>query len=158
MHKITFIQVGKTKDRYIDEGVAEFAKRLSRYADLEILTVTEGKFLNTSMIEREKKEESLRIKHLIHDKEGYLFYLDVAGRSFSSEEFSGILQDYIYEGTHIYFLIGGAYGIDEEVLGTYIKMRISLSKMTFTHQLVRLLFFEQLYRAFSIMRGSEYHH
>lgn len=158
MHKVTFVQVGKTKDTYIENGMDEFIKRLSRFVDLEIVTIAEGRFLVPGMIEREKREESMRIRSALEGRQGVLIYLDVYGKPVSSEEFSHVLEDYVYEGIPLIFLIGGAYGIDEEIVGGMIKMRISMSKMTFTHQMVRLIFLEQLYRAFMIMQKSPYHH
>lgn len=158
MYKITFIQVGKTKDAYGVQAMAEFEKRLQRYVELEVITIPEGKFLVDSMIQREKKEESIRIRQALSERKGTVFYLDVQGRPYSSEEFAGTLQNFVYEGIPLIFIIGGAYGIDEDVLGESIRFRISLSKMTFTHQMVRLIFLEQLYRAFSIISGAHYHH
>lgn len=158
MYKVTLIQVGKTKDAYLQDGVSEFEKRISRFADLETMTIPEGKFLNEGMTERERKEETIRIKQAVQGREGVLVYLDVFGKPLSSEEFAGVLEDYLYEGIPMLFLIGGAYGIDEEVMQGMIKMRVSISKMTFTHQLVRLLFLEQLYRGFSIIKDTGYHH
>ncbi|MFN7160451.1 MAG: 23S rRNA (pseudouridine(1915)-N(3))-methyltransferase RlmH [Candidatus Gracilibacteria bacterium] len=158
MYKVTLVQVGKTKDSYLQEGISEFEKRISRFADLETITIPEGKFLIEGMMERERKEETIRIKQAVNGKEGVLVYLDIFGKPVSSEDFAVTLENYLYEGIPMIFLIGGAYGIDEEVLDGMIKMRISLSKMTFTHQLVRLLFLEQLYRGFSIIKGTGYHH
>lgn len=138
--KIRLIQVGKTKDSYLEPGILEFCKRLNEFCDLEILTLKDN----------EKVLKSLK------DQE-FVVTLDEKGKELSSEGFAKVLGAWQDEGQHLCFVIGDAFGIGDEVKKR-ANFSLSLSKMTFTHQMVRLFFLEQLYRAFSIVKGKKYHH
>ena len=157
MHHLLLLQVGKTKTPYIQEGILELTRQLKKFCRIEIKTIEEGKFLSPEMIEKERKDETLRI--IKHIPEGIpVIYLDVLGKSFSSETFAQMLIDACGKGGKCIFIIGGAYGINEEVMKKIPLIRISLSSLTFTHQMVRLILLEQLYRAYSIIAGTSYHH
>ena len=157
--KITIAAVGKLKEAYLREGVAEFQKRIAPFAQLHIIEVNEEKC-------REHPSEAEQREHLEKEGERLLervpkdalpIVLDVHGEVVSSEELSRRIDEYALRGTsHIAFLIGGAFGLGENVRRR-AKWRWSFSKLTFTHQMARLLLVEQLYRAFKISRHEKYH-
>jgi 23S rRNA (pseudouridine1915-N3)-methyltransferase len=154
MGKIKIIVVGKTKDDFTNAAIKEFTKRLSRFCDLEIVEVKASKFLDN--IEKAKNEESQRILAKL-DKNALNISLDEQGKQFSSVEFANFIGTQLNQGRHLTFIIGGAYGLNEDVKSMSQKT-ISLSKMTFTHQMVRVIFLEQIYRAFCINTNKSYHH
>lgn len=138
--KIKIIAVGKIKERYLQEGINEFIKRLSSLADIEIIELKD---------EGIKKDSEKIMKYLNNNS----FILDAKGKSFSSEEFA----DFIKKNEQpITFIIGGPDGISEEVKNK--SKLISLSKMTFTHEMTRLFFIEQIYRSFMIINNRSYYH
>lgn len=151
---IKIIAVQKHKDQYIQDGIAEYEKRLTAFGTLEWSFIKEEQAGDD--IERTKKKEAERILAAIPS--GYsVVALDVAGTKMSSEEFSAFIeQQRDFEGGRIAFVIGGPYGLGEEVL-TVANKKISFSEMTMTHQMVRLFLVEQLYRAFTIIAGTDYH-
>ena len=157
--KITILAVGKLKEKYLRDGVAEYEKRLAPFAKLDFIEIAEEKMPeNFSMAEKEKTLVREGERLLARVPEGSeLIVLDVAGESLSSEELSTRLSEWMLAGvSHIAFLIGGAFGLSPAVRSA-ARLRLSLSKMTFTHQMARLLLTEQIYRAFKIMRGEKYH-
>ncbi len=157
--KITILAVGKLKEKYLRDGVAEYEKRLAPFAKLDFIEIAEEKMPeNFSMAEKEKTLVREGERLLARVPEGSeLIVLDVAGESLSSEELSTRLSEWMLAGvSHITFLIGGAFGLSPAVRSA-ARLRLSLSKMTFTHQMARLLLTEQIYRAFKIMRGEKYH-
>lgn len=157
--KITILAVGKIKEKYLTAGIAEFVKRLGPFCRLEIIEIDEEKMPdNPSEKEMTKalaKEGERLLKYAREST--YLVVLDVHGKLISSEELAAKLDNLAVTGqSDITFLIGGAFGLSEEVRRA-AKERISFSKMTFTHQMVRLLLVEQVYRAMKIRRGEPYH-
>jgi len=154
--RITLIENGKTRDPFIREGVELFQKRIERYVPFRIETLPDLKNARTlNMQEVQKKEGALLLKR-IKDRD-YLVLLDERGSSYDSIAFAEHLNQLEAKISHLVFAIGGPYGFSEE-LYTHAREKISLSKMTFSHQLVRLIFMEQLYRAFTILKGEPYHH
>jgi len=146
--KITLVAVGKLKEKFLIEGVAEYSKRLKPFAKIEIREVAEQK-----SVEEEGKKLLAQVP-----KENFLIVLDVAGEFLTSEDFAKKIADLNLRGvSDITFLIGGAFGLSDEVKNA-ADFRLSFSKMTFTHQMARLILVEQIYRAFKINRGEPYHY
>ncbi len=157
--KITIVAVGRIKEKYLTMGIAEFVKRLTPYCRLTIIEVDEERMPeNPSDAEKVKvltKEGERMIKHV---KDGtHLVVLDVVGTQASSEQLAKKIHSLGLNGkSDITFAIGGAFGLSPELLKS-ANERLSFSKMTFTHQMIRLLLVEQVYRAFKINRGEPYH-
>ena len=155
--KITLLTVGKTDKDWVKQGIDIYASRMKHYFPFSIVEIPELK--NASSLSQEQiktKEGELILKNIKPNDDVIL--LDERGREFSSMEFAKVLQDKIsYTGKDIVFVIGGAYGF-AEVIKQRSNSKISLSRMTFSHQMVRAIFVEQLYRAFTIMKGEPYHH
>lgn len=145
--KIQIIQIGKSKDAYVREGVDELKKRISIFAHVDISTLDKGKTL---------VEESLKIQKLI-PKNSFVVVLDEKGKEFGSIEFSKVLGDCRDKGYRLTFIIGGAFGLSEN-LKKNCNLLLSMSRMTFTHQMIRLFLLEQIYRGFCILTGKEYHY
>src|SRR3989338_107040 len=139
--RIKIIQVGKTRHKYIDSGVDEFLKRLKPFAHVEIIDIKPEKSLD---------DEAIKILKAV--KEGQIVLLDEKGKGFSSQEFARFLEKYKDNGETVNFIIGGAYGISP-ILKEKADHLISLSKMTFTHQMIRLFLVEQIYRGVCIFLG-----
>lgn len=157
--KISVICVGKLKEKYLKDGIAEYAKRLSRFCDFSIIEVNDEKApesLSPSQEIQVKQKEGERIAAKI--KEGSLVVaLEVGGEKLSSEELAHRMQSFFLSGgSNITFIIGGSLGLSQEVL-KLAQMKLSLSNMTFPHQMARLILAEQLYRAFKIINGEVYH-
>lgn len=155
--KITLLTVGKTDKDWVKQGIDIYASRMKHYFPFAIVEIPELK--NASSLSEDQiktKEGELILKNIKPTEDVIL--LDERGREFSSMEFAKVLQDKIsYTGKDIVFVIGGAYGFAEAVRQRS-NSKISLSRMTFSHQMVRAIFVEQLYRAFTIMKGEPYHH
>ena len=155
--KITLLTVGKTDKDWVKQGIDIYASRMKHYFPFTIVEIPELK--NSSSLSQEQiktKEGELILKNIKPTDDVIL--LDERGKEFSSMEFAKTLQDKIsYTGKDIVFVIGGAYGFAEAVRQRS-NSKISLSRMTFSHQMVRAIFVEQLYRAFTIMKGEPYHH
>lgn len=155
--KITLLTVGKTDVKWVKEGLDLYVSRLSHYAPFQVREIPELK--NVSALDREQikvREGELILKSLRPSDEVVL--LDEGGRELRSVEFASWLEERFSRGSRdIIFVIGGAYGFSKEVYAR-ADSKLSLSKMTFSHQMVRTIFAEQLYRAFTIMRGEPYHH
>lgn len=157
--KITIIAVGKLKEKYLKDGIAEYLKRLSRFCDTEIIEVEDEQApesLSAAQEAQVKRKEAERIQKRI--KEGSVVVtLDLKGKMYTSEEFAGRLNSFFISGaSNIVFVIGGSLGIDSE-LNEKASLRISFSNLTFPHQLVRLILLEQVFRAFKIINGETYH-
>jgi len=154
---ISFWTVGKANEAYIKQGVDEFTKRASRYFKTDWKFITPPKNAGKmSEAEQKKKEGEIILQELQNDD--CLIVLDEKGKQLNSEELSSLIQSRANASTRrLVFLVGGAYGIDKEVLqrAHYIW---SLSALTFPHQLVRLILAEQVYRACSILKNEKYHH
>ena len=155
--KITLLTVGKTDKDWVKQGMDIYVSRLKHYIPFSITEIPELK--NVSALSREQikaKEGELILKNV--KPADNLVLLDERGKEYSSVEFAKVLQDKInYEGKDIVFVIGGAYGFSEDVYRR-ANSRMSLSRMTFSHQMVRAIFAEQLYRAFTSIKGEPYHH
>lgn len=155
--KISLVVVGKTDQKYVKEGFDVFYKRVSRYVPIEYIELTDVK--NAASLSREllkqKEGELILAKAAGAD---FLVLLDENGRELPSVEFAHFLEDRMNQSVrNLMFVIGGAYGFSEAVY-QQARAKLSLSKMTFSHQLIRLIFVEQLYRGFTIIRGEPYHH
>lgn len=155
--KIQLLQIDKTQDAYIQEGVELYIQRLKNYCAFEVKTINVPKNVRQRSIGEQKGEEAKLILQSVLP-EDHLVLLDEKGREFTSTEFSSfILQKQNASVKRLVFLIGGPFGFSEAVYER-ANAKVSLSKMTFSHQMVRLFFTEQLYRAFTILRGEKYHH
>jgi 23S rRNA (pseudouridine1915-N3)-methyltransferase len=155
--KISFWSIGKSHEAYIKDGVLDFTKRISRYypVDWNIIPVPRNSGMLSEM-DLKKREGEIVSQWLKVDD--YLIALDEKGKEFSSVELAGFLQQRANEGSkNLVFLIGGAFGLDEAILSR-AKLKWSLSRLTFPHQLVRLILCEQVYRACTILQNEKYHH
>lgn len=153
--KIRIIQIGKTKNDYVLEGMEEFLKRLKPFANVEFLTLKEVIPGKTYPKEKAVIEEGEEILKAIKNEE-VVVALDEHGKEMASMEFSKFLGNYADRGQTINFVIGGPYGLAEGVKKR-AKSLLAMSKMTFTHQMIRLFLLEQIYRGVSILKGKEYH-
>lgn len=157
--KIRIVAVGKLKEKYLREGVAEYEKRLAPFASVELLETREEYMAeNPSEAQRQQTlaKEGERLLRLVPER-SFLIVLDVRGKLLSSEALAKELAALALQGqSDLTFLIGGAFGLSPAVRDR-ADLRISFSPMTFTHQMVRLLLYEQIYRAFKINRGEKYH-
>ena len=156
--RIKIYCIGKIKEQYIKDGISEYIKRISSYSNVEIVEVADSKVRdnpNRSDIEKAKNEEGERVlKQLKND---YLIGLDLNKKEPTSEEFAEFLHSKLVEGgSNISFVIGGSYGLSDE-LKKRCNSSISLSKLTFLHQMTRLILLEQIYRAFKILNNETYH-
>jgi 23S rRNA (pseudouridine1915-N3)-methyltransferase len=153
--KIELWVVGKTAFKYLDEGIAVYEKRLKHYVNFDLVVLPDIKNPPLSIEALKIKEGELILAKLT--KDDVLILLDEKGKQFTSVEFSKFIeQQQVNAVKRIVFQIGGAYGFSEAVY-TRANREISLSKMTFSHQMIRLFFVEQLYRAFTIVKGEKYH-
>lgn len=157
--KITIICVGKIKEKFFRDGIAEYEKRLSRYCKLEIIEVQDEKTPDNAppgLEEQIRQKEAERIlKHIKED--GYVYTLEIEGDNPDSVSFARQLQALGVRGTsHIQFVIGGSLGLHKSVCERGDKA-LSFSKMTFPHQLMRVILLEQIYRSFRIIAGEPYH-
>lgn len=156
MLKVNIVAVGKIKEKYFQDAVKEYQKRLSKFCNLKIIEVKEENFVqepnDAEKLTILKREGALIQKEL----KGYVIAMAIEGKKYSSVEFSSLLEKIKNQDGEITFVIGGSYGIDDEVKQKS-KLKFSFSDMTFPHTLFRLLLTEQLYRAFSINGGSAYH-
>ena len=155
--KITLLLVGKTAFPYIMEGISLYEKRISFYVNYNRIDIPELKGVQALSKEQIKEKEGELILKNIKPTD-HLVLLDERGKTFASEDWAQHLEKHItYTGKDIVFVIGGAYGFSKSVYSRANEM-LSLSKMTFSHQIIRLIFLEQLYRAFTIIKGEPYHH
>ena len=155
--KIVLLTIGKTSEKYLIEGISQYQKRLKHYTQFEMLEIPNLKNAkNFSNAELMKKEGELILKQL--QSSDHLVLLDDKGKDFTSQKFAQKLQSWMLSGKkRLVFVIGGAYGFSEDV---YVRgnEKLSLYKMTFSHQMVRLFFVEQIYRGYSILNNEPYHH
>ncbi len=155
--KITLLSVGKTEEKYLLQGIDIYLKRLKHYIKLEITELPELK--NTkglSQDQQKAKEAELILKKIITTD--FVVLLDERGQELSSLQFADLLSKRMLASTqNLVFVIGGPYGFDSSVYQR-ANDKLSLSKLTFSHQMVRLFFAEQVYRAFTILKGEPYHH
>ncbi|MTD41966.1 23S rRNA (pseudouridine(1915)-N(3))-methyltransferase RlmH [Erwinia sp. CPCC 100877] len=157
--KIKIITVGKLKEKYLVQGINEYLKRLQKYAKVEIIELADEKApenLSEAEMLQVKDKEGERILAKISDQE-YVFALAINGKQYSSEEFSKEIEQLGINGkSQLVFIIGGSLGLSEQVLKRSQK-QLSFGKLTYPHQLMRLVLVEQIYRGFRIMRGEPYH-
>ena len=155
--KIQLLLTGKTRIPFIREGIEEYRRRLVHYADFQLNELPELKN-SGSWPERKIKEAEAKTILKAIDPRDHVILLDEGGRHLDSLAFAGLLEKQQYGSFRtLLFVIGGPYGFAQEVYER-ANLSLSLSKMTFSHQLVRLIFLEQLYRAYTIIRGEPYHH
>jgi 23S rRNA (pseudouridine1915-N3)-methyltransferase len=154
--RLTVMFTGRTREPYLEVGIDEYLKRIGRYVPLNCIIVPDPKMPGKAGAEAVKKVEGEQVLKRIRPAD-YLILLDESGKMFGSVEFAQYLEGLEGRTAHVVFVIGGAYGFSEEVYGR-ADAKLSLSRMTFPHQLVRLIFTEQLYRALTILRGEPYHH
>lgn len=157
--KIILITVGKIKEKYLRDAISEYGKRLSRYCKLEIVEVADEKTpdkASEAMDENIRAKEGERILKYIRD-DMYVITLEIGGKMLSSEEFARKIETLGVQGkSSIAFVIGGSIGLGKEVLKRS-DYALSFSKMTFPHQLMRVILLEQVYRAYRIINGEPYH-
>ena len=155
--KIKVIVIGKTQKSFLIEGENEYLKRLKRYINIEKIEIPDLKNAKKlSQSEIKQKEGQLILQKI--DQHSTVVLLDDKGKTLTSVNFSKWLQEKMNRGTRtLVFVIGGAYGFSDQVYDRASE-KISLSKMTFSHQMIRMLFFEQVYRGFSILNNEPYHH
>ena len=157
--KITLITVGKIKEKYLKDAIAEYSKRLSRYCKLEIVEVADEKTPDNASDTVEDairgKEGERILKYVKED--AYVITLEIAGKMLTSEEMAEKIEKLGVQGTsHIIFIIGGSIGLGKEILKRS-DYALSFSKMTFPHQLMRVILLEQIYRSYRIMNHEPYH-
>ncbi len=155
--KITLLTIGKTNDKYLLEGMDKYLKRLKHYITFKLTELPELRNTkNLSEDQQKNKEAELIFKNISTTDQ--LILLDEKGMNLSSMQFSGFLNKKMSSSVqHLVFVVGGPYGFSNEVYNRAHE-KISLSRMTFSHQMVRLFFLEQVYRALTIMKGEPYHH
>lgn len=157
--KITVITVGKLKEKYLKDAIAEYSKRLSKYCKLEIIEVADEKTPDNAseaveIAIRDKEAERI-LKYLKDD--AYVITLEIGGKMLSSEEFADKIDKLGIQGiSHIIFIIGGSIGLGQAVVKKS-DYALSFSKMTFPHQLMRVILLEQIYRGYRIVTGAPYH-
>ena len=154
--KITLILVGKTNDRLYAEGIDDYAKRINHYMPFNIKVIPDIKNSKSLNEEQQKTKEGELILKSIEDK-SHVVLLDEHGREMRSIELADWLGRKQTVTKHLVFVIGGPYGFSKTVYDR-ADDKLSLSRLTFSHQMVRLIFIEQLYRAFTIIKGEPYHH
>lgn len=157
--KITIVTVGKIKEKYLRDAIAEYSKRLSKYCKLEIIEVADEKTPDNAsdvVVESIKSKEAERIlKHIKDD--AFVITLEINGKLLTSEELADKIDKLGIQGTsHIMFVIGGSLGLGAEVLQKS-NFALSFSKMTFPHQLMRVILLEQIYRSYRIIKQEPYH-
>lgn len=153
---IKIVAVGKIKEQYLKDAIKEYEKRLSPFCSFSVIEVVAEQINDESLCERYKELEAERILQQI--KQGsFVITLEILGKNFSSEDFASKLKDIANTGVNdIVFVIGGANGLHQKVT-CLSNLKLSFSKMTFTHQMIRLLLVEQIYRAFKINNNEKYH-
>jgi 23S rRNA (pseudouridine1915-N3)-methyltransferase len=155
--KVKLICIGKTGKKFLEEGENEYMQRVKHYVQIERIEIPDLKNARKLTFEQIKQMEGKEILSKVGSGE-QLILLDERGSVLSSVEFSNFIQQrFNAGGKALVFVIGGAYGFSSEVYET-AQGKISLSKMTFSHQMIRMIFFEQLYRAMTILKGEPYHH
>ena len=157
--KITILTVGKIKEKYLKDAIAEYAKRLSRYCKLQIVEVEDEKTpdgASAAMEDQIKDKEATRLFKYVDD-EAFLITLEIQGKMLDSEDFSKTIEQICLRGkNHIQFVIGGSLGLHTSITERS-DLALSFSKMTFPHQLMRVILLEQVYRSFRIQNNEPYH-
>ncbi len=155
MIKINILAIGEIKEEYLKQGISEYIKRISRFADIKVIEIKEHNptSSNPSDISIALQKDAIDIKKKI---KGYPICLDILGKNLDSVEFSNYLDKLSLKTSEITIIIGASNGLSEEIK-SQCKDKISFSKMTFPHQLMRLILLEQIYRAFTIINNISYH-
>ena len=157
--KIKVVTVGKLKEKYLKDGIAEYSKRISRFAKLEMIELADEKTPDKASESENQKIleiEGQRILSKVGDRD-FVIALAIEGRTFSSEEFSKQLEEASIKGfSTLTFIIGGSLGLAQDVKNR-ANLSVSFGRLTLPHQLMRLVLVEQIYRAFTIQQGSPYH-
>ena len=157
--RITVLCVGKVKEKYFSDGIREYEKRLSRYCRLEIIEVADEKTPDSASAAEElqiKAREGERLRKYIRE-DSYVIALAIEGKQLDSVELSEKIEKLGVRGaSHTTFVIGGSLGLDETIL-KQADDKLSFSRMTFPHQMMRMILLEQLYRSYRIMKGEPYH-
>ena len=149
---IKIITVGTIKEKYLKEAIEEYSKRISKYTKIEIIELKDE-----GLVEKEKAlklEEEKIIKHI--NEKDYIISLEIEGEELTSVEFSKKINNILIENSNITFIIGGSYGLSEKIK-QMAKFHLSFSKMTFPHQLFRVILLEQIYRSYKIINNESYH-
>lgn len=155
--KILLVVVGKTSTPYIASAVEEYVKRINRYVPLEIVTIPDQRSSRALTVEVQKQREGSAILAVLQGGD-HVVLLDERGKELSSREFATEIDRRMVQGLkRLVYVVGGPYGFSAEVYSR-ADSKLSLSRMTFTHEMVRLFFTEQIYRAMTILRGEPYHH
>ena len=149
---IKIITVGQLKEKYLKEAVEEYIKRIKKYTNIELIELKDE-----GLVEEAKaiKIEGEKIKKYISDRD-YIVTLEIEGKQISSPEFADKINSMLIENSNIVFIIGGSYGLSAEIK-QMSKFKLSFSKMTFPHQLFRVILLEQIYRGFKILNNESYH-
>jgi 23S rRNA (pseudouridine1915-N3)-methyltransferase len=155
--RIVLLQTGKTTDKHISEVVDLYTNRIKKYSAFEIITLPDIKNTRNMSVQEQKIKEGRKIIQSVNTDD-YVILLDENGKELRTIEFAGWFEKiFLLPKKRIVYIIGGPWGFSEEVF-CRADFKMSLSKLTFPHELVRLLFMEQLYRIFTIIRGEPYHH
>jgi 23S rRNA (pseudouridine1915-N3)-methyltransferase len=155
--KIVLLQTGKTTDKNISEVADNYTSRINKYSVFEVITLPDMKNTRNMSVQEQKVKEGKKIIQAINIYD-YVILLDEKGKEYRTVEFSGLMEKtFMLPKKRVIFVIGGPWGFSEDVYSRS-DLIMSFSKMTFPHQLVRLLFLEQLYRAFTIIKSEPYHH
>ena len=153
---IKIIALGKIKENFLKDGIAEFLKRLTPYCAMEIIEITPIEINDENLISKVLEDEGEMILSKIKP-DSYVITLEIGGKQLPSEEFSLKIRDIINSGvSELVFVIGSSCGLGKNI-SARADFKLSLSKMTFLHQFTRLILIEQIYRAFKIMKGEKYH-
>lgn len=149
---IKLITIGAIKEKYLKDAISEYQKRLQKYTNLEIIELKDEGLVE---IDKALHLEGEKIKKHLNDRD-YIITLEVEGKQLDSIEFAEKIEKIQLESSNIVFIIGGSYGLSNEIKAKS-KLHLSVSKMTFPHQLFRVILLEQIYRAYKIMNNESYH-
>ncbi len=149
---IKIISVGKIKEDYLTDAINEYKKRLQKYTNIEIIEIPDEGLEDEIVVKRKEKD---KIKKILNQKD-FIITMEIDGKQLTSEEFAKKLDNINIANPNITFIIGGSYGLDEEIkqMSNY---KLSFSKMTFPHQLFRVILLEQIYRTYKIRNNEKYH-
>ena len=155
--KIRLVVIGKTNQDWLKKGITEYTERLKHYVSFEMLEIPDLKNKAKMSVEKLVEMEGIELAKYM-DTGADCIALDENGKEYNSIGFAGLIEKKMLEGNkQLTFIVGGAFGISKKIMDD-CRAKIALSQMTFSHQMVRLFFVEQLYRAFSIIKGEKYHH
>ena len=149
---IKIITVGTIKEKYLKDAIEEYQKRIKKYTNIEIIEVSDEGLVEPS---KALKLEATKIEKNLSNRD-YIITLEIEGKEYTSIDFANKINDILIENSNITFIIGGSYGLSEEIKAK-AKLHLSFSKMTFPHQLFRVLLLEQIYRAYKINNNESYH-